>query len=248
MRVRLLRLRFYPRLQYSSYIIGARLEGSTDNGVTFRVIGDIGKPHEGWNSIDVYESEVKNWFTHFRYAEISSPNYYCELAEIEIMGVLASASDSCAINVTANALAKSVSVGTVSYNGLQNTPLIRSVTPNNGTSLGGTRVTLHGLNLSPTIPLSTPSVYFSGVSCFIVYFNDSTIICDTERRNPSQIENSQINVLVPGRGAALVDDDAEYLYIDKWSALTSWLNQEPPLEGDLVWIPDGQVLLLDVNI
>ncbi len=44
-----------------------------------------------------------------------------------------------------------------------------------------------------------------------------------------------------GTGLALVDDSAKYLYIDKWSALTSWKNQEPPVDGDVVWIPDGQV-------
>ena len=43
-----------------------------------------------------------------------------------------------------------------------------------------------------------------------------------------------------------IDDNALFLYIDKWSALTSWLNQEPPIAGDLVYIPDGQVILLDV--
>jgi hypothetical protein len=55
-----------------------------------------------------------------------------------------------------------------------------------------------------------------------------------------------IEVNVPGKGTALVDDGAEFLYIDRWSELTSWLNQEPPVEGDIVWIPDGQVILLDV--
>ena len=32
-----------------------------------------------------------------------------------------------------------------------------------------------------------------------------------------------------------------------WSALTTWLNQEPPITGDFVMIPDGQTVLLDVS-
>ena len=32
-----------------------------------------------------------------------------------------------------------------------------------------------------------------------------------------------------------------------WSALTTWLNQEPPIAGDFVMIPDGQTVLLDVS-
>ena len=56
---------------------------------------------------------------------------------------------------------------------------------------------------------------------------------------------SSIYVFIPGRGQALVDQSISFLYIDKWSVVTSWKNQEIPVDGDIVWVPDGQVILLD---
>jgi hypothetical protein len=61
------------------------------------------------------------------------------------------------------------------------------------------------------------------------------------------IESMKITVDIPGLGFALVSDDAKFLYIDRWSALTTWRHQEPPVEGDFVVIPDGQVVLMDVK-
>eukprot|EP00595_Chromulina_sp_UTEXLB2642_P001523 CAMPEP_0196766926 /NCGR_PEP_ID=MMETSP1095-20130614/32902_1 /TAXON_ID=96789 ORGANISM="Chromulina nebulosa, Strain UTEXLB2642" /NCGR_SAMPLE_ID=MMETSP1095 /ASSEMBLY_ACC=CAM_ASM_000446 /LENGTH=2258 /DNA_ID=CAMNT_0042131985 /DNA_START=2674 /DNA_END=9450 /DNA_ORIENTATION=- len=35
--------------------------------------------------------------------------------------------------------------------------------------------------------------------------------------------------------------------MDKWSELTTWKNQNLPVDGDFVWIPDGQSIVLDVD-
>jgi hypothetical protein len=34
-------------------------------------------------------------------------------------------------------------------------------------------------------------------------------------------------------------------YLDKWSSLTTWADQEPPVDGDTVIIPFGQSVVLD---
>ncbi len=36
-------------------------------------------------------------------------------------------------------------------------------------------------------------------------------------------------------------------YLDRWSDLRTWLHNEPPVEDDLVVIPDGQTVVLDVS-
>jgi len=90
-------------------------------------------------------------------------------------------------------------------------------------------------------------ITLSGVPCAVYWLNATQVQCITGPRPPEYVTVSVVKVLVEGYGWALIDDDAEFLYVDKWSALTSWLNQEPPLEGDLVYIPDGQVILLDIN-
>ena len=78
-------------------------------------------------------------------------------------------------------------------------------------------------------------------------WNRIIINCVTGPRDPENVLPASIDVLVPGRGHSISADSAKYLYIDRWSALTSWKNQEPPIEGDLVWVPEGQVIMLDVN-
>ena len=40
---------------------------------------------------------------------------------------------------------------------------------------------------------------------------------------------------------------AEFRYIDKWSSSFTWGGESPPVAGDLVQIPSGQIILLDVN-
>ena len=139
-------------------------------------------------------------------------------------------------------------MGFVSYNSLQSfTPYVQSVYPNNGSALGGNTVTLYGMNFDSFLSSDRISVSFSGVTCTVISSTASTIRCITGPRRPEDIETSSISVNVPGRGLALIATSAQYLYIDKWSALTTWLNQEPPVDGDVVWVPDGQVILLDVK-
>jgi len=72
------------------------------------------------------------------------------------------------------------------------------------------------------------------------------ITCTTGIRSPDNVLPTTLNVHVPGHGDSISADSSVYLYIDRWSALTSWKNQEPPVEGDLVWVPQGQVIMLDV--
>lgn len=45
----------------------------------------------------------------------------------------------------------------------------------------------------------------------------------------------------------VIGDDVLYTYLDKWSELTTWKYQEPPVDGDFVVIPSGQSILLDVD-
>jgi hypothetical protein len=79
-------------------------------------------------------------------------------------------------------------------------------------------------------------VTFSGVACAVIFSNATMILCITRRCGDQQ--RGRVRA---GQGSV------SYLYIDRWSALTSWFNQEPPVDGDFVWVPDGQVILLDVN-
>ena len=55
-----------------------------------------------------------------------------------------------------------------------------------------------------------------------------------------------IDVRIDGQRAIVVNT-VEFLYIDKWSEMSTWGGMSPPVEGDLVNIPKGQNILLDVS-
>jgi hypothetical protein len=38
-----------------------------------------------------------------------------------------------------------------------------------------------------------------------------------------------------------------YTYIDRWSSPTTWGGESPPREGDSVFIPPGQNILMDMS-
>ena len=53
-------------------------------------------------------------------------------------------------------------------------------------------------------------------------------------------------MLVDGR-RAVNPLNLSFAYVDNWSAMTTWGGASPPVEGDLVYIPKGQSILLDVS-
>jgi hypothetical protein len=250
MRVQPYRLRFYPRLQYAPYVRNVAFEGSADGGLTWVNLGSQYRATEGWNFITA-SNHTHGWYTHLRYrATDKAWRSYCMIAEIQFTGSLGYSNSTCPVHVYSADKTQHSFPGYFNYTSLSHTPLLLGISPNNGTAIGGTEVTLTGSLFGPLPVLygsAIPTVTFSGMSCKVISYDSTSITCITSPRPPSAIQGMSIQVFIPGRGNALVGDDAEFLYIDRWSALTSWLNQEPPVKGDIVWIPQGQVILLDVK-
>ena len=244
------RMRFYPELRRSAYFDKVSFEGSVD-GVTYSSLGQTSSIHEGWNFINATTTADPQWYRYLRLRiDDTSKTSRCALAELDFLGIVAATSDTCPIVVSSNLTNSDILVGSVQYESLVTfTPVVTDISPNNGTAIGGTLVTITGDNLLPLDSVFGDGiqVLFSGVSCAVVRSNLTTIQCITGHRSPYNIEVSNITVWIPGRGYAAVNKSSSFLYIDKWSALTSWKYQEPPVEGDIVWIPDGQVILLDTN-
>lgn len=242
------RMRFYPRLRFSTYVGTYTFQGSVD-GTSYTTLATSKGAHEGWNFLNAPTNMQHNWYQYFRYRNSDSSLARCLLAEVDFLGVVAATAPTCTISVTSASNAITTNVGTVEYKGITEfAPYVQSLSPPNGTALGGQLVTITGTHFSTASPSTEELVVeFSGVPCSVLSRTDTEITCITGRRLPEDIRTSSVTVRVPGRGLAVVSDDVTYLYIDNWSALTSWRNQDPPVEGDFVWIPDGQVLLLDVK-
>ena len=273
------RLRFYPTLQTAADFGSMTYEGSKDGGSSYEELGSLSSAQEGWNFFTASEVKQKEWFTHFRLRNSdASVNSKCNIAEIRFLGTQAATSDTCDVTVmsmTAKASFVPTVIGTVSYVAEALTPLITAITPDNGTALGDTLVTLSGMNLlGSSEPSTAPYVYLRGVLCTVNSFSDTTIECVTGERDFNAMadlaveedehsghrllssdsahffvhdDTVAVQVFVVGVGEAVVDDNVQFMYIDKWSALTTWRDQEPPIDGDMVWIPKGQVILLDMS-
>eukprot|EP00607_Mallomonas_marina_P005433 CAMPEP_0182439766 /NCGR_PEP_ID=MMETSP1167-20130531/86632_1 /TAXON_ID=2988 /ORGANISM="Mallomonas Sp, Strain CCMP3275" /LENGTH=3836 /DNA_ID=CAMNT_0024633535 /DNA_START=462 /DNA_END=11972 /DNA_ORIENTATION=- len=242
------RMRFYPRIQYSSLINGISFEGSVDGGETFEILGSASTAHEGWNFIEVTGNASTEWYNAFRLRN-TNPTYsrygYCLLAEVQFLGVTALNTSEC--NVIGELDRQTASLGQVIFDTVSYTPVVTSLNPTNGTALGGTLLTIEGMNFNSLEGFFAPSVSISGVTCAIKSWSANQITCITGPRHPNQILPTSLHVDVIGRGHAISSDDAKFLYIDRWSDVSSWKNEEPPVEGDLVWVPEGQVIMLDVN-
>jgi hypothetical protein len=90
------------------------------------------------------------------------------------------------------------------------------------------------------------SVFLNGYPCNIISVSDTAAQCITTER--FEIYGSSTSVWLSGRGNAIViggNDVTTYKYIDKWSDVYSWLDSEPPIDGDSVIVPEGQSILLD---
>ena len=124
---------------------------------------------------------------------------------------------------------------------LSTTPLVSSITPNNGTSLGGTVVTIGGAGF-----MSGATVALSGYPCVVssVSTDGSSITCTTTARSFIGPSPTGVQILVhagPNGNALLVANLQlntsplvslpilpSYRYIDRWSALNTWTDNIPP--------------------
>eukprot|EP00438_Fugacium_kawagutii_P001911 Skav218218 [mRNA] locus=scaffold1375:86487:92544:- [translate_table: standard] len=125
------------------------------------------------------------------------------------------------------------------------TPRVTSLSPDRGTARGDTLVTLYGEGVGT----GNAEIFFNGYPCIPQEANSTALSCMTTERNAG-INAPSTTVMLQGRGYAIISERAEdtvFRYVDKWSNIYSWLESEPPVDGDSVVVPEGQAIMLDVN-
>ncbi len=248
-------VRAYPNFQKSSALAGGMFQGSTD-GSTYVTLATItGRVQEGWTTVDVTNAAE---FRYLRFVGASAG--LCEVNEVQFVGYTFPAwlDGACPVNVTVGPLSGSQTLATATapsvvlaspfqYN-VAETVQVTGVSPSEGSSLGGTLLTITGAGFGSVV--DDVAVVVNGVPCDVQSVADAEVTCVTGARPPPpDISRLSFSLSVTGAGAALRQASSTPLfrYLDRWSALTTWLNQEPPVEGDFVVIPDGQTVLLDVS-
>jgi hypothetical protein len=133
------------------------------------------------------------------------------------------------------------------------TPFVSSIEPWNGTARGGTEVTLTGTKFGdPWTPLNMyndtgpVTVTLNSYDCKVISVTSTVIKCITSPRN-NGIKRPSLRIDFVGRGFALTKSGLYFRYLDPWSDEATWADNEPPIDGDTVIVPDGQAIMLDEN-
>ena len=138
---------------------------------------------------------------------------------------------------------------------LERTPIASALTPQRGTARGDTLVTVLGQGLEPLdasgAPVSVTStnaqIMLNTYPCVPVESNATALSCRTSERN-NGIQPPSTVLWLAGRGYAIISERSEdtiFRYVDRWSNVFSWLESEPPVDGDSVIVPEGQAIMLD---
>ena len=126
------------------------------------------------------------------------------------------------------------------------TAKVTKITPDSGTTAGGTQIVIEGENFFAA--QQDTKVTIDGIDCPISAIDVSgsphTITCTTGAR-PVFTPSSFVVDLTAGGHAAT--QGLIYTYIDRWSSPTTWGGESPPREGDSVFIPPGQNILMDMS-
>ena len=90
----------------------------------------------------------------------------------------------------------------------------------------------------------TPVIKIDGVSCTGATSNATSITCTVGAR-PTPYNSANTFTVTVGSSNAILKDT--FLYVLKWSNATTWGVDSFPIDNDLVFVPVGTSLLVDVN-
>ena len=240
---------------------GGTIEGSNSLEGTWTTLATITDPHQGWNWLDI---KSKRAFQYLRYS--GSDTSFCHVSEMEWIGVVVQSSGTCKPTVSTHNNLPHPSLGaevvtqphTFESNGptfvytKAQTPVVQSVEPRFGSSLGGTTVTIKGSRF-PTVA-SNAEVEVNGLPCTITAVIETEIKCVTSKRSGFVAPSVSVRHVTPtsngmgGSGSSVLGTSIRlFRFLDRWSEVNTWLNDEPPGDGDSVVIPADQTLLMDVD-
>ena len=242
--IRAEKIRLFPRPNSDeTRLVGGLLQGSNDDQTYTTLVTISENVIENWN---VYKPERNGGKWDFRYLKFSGGVRDCSIAEIEVTGY--KFADVPNINLTGHTCDASLSVAgadtaadltqKVTYKESL-TPKITGISPEMGTTAGGTTLTISGENFK-----SDSKVTIDGIDCVVSSATDKSIECVTGSR--PEFTDSTLEVYSATAGYAATNG-IKYLYIDRWSSPNTWGGEAPPREGDSVHVPKGQILLVDVS-
>jgi hypothetical protein len=238
--VQLTRIRYFPNPYWNiayQYIKGALIQVSNDN-TTWTTIATVDQTvHAGWNSFMISDTNI------YRYVRFSHTNQSkCNIAELELSGIIMSTvTVSSTVSFPSDVkfddgLTQQTFTGVLEYRE-DNTPIVTSVSPDKGDVFGGYDISLTGVYFN----VGTPVVKVDNIDCAVKTSTATQIVCTVGSRLQLPKENS-FSVSIGGIPAIL---RAKFRYVMRWSDPRTWGTDLPPINDDLVYVPQGMHLLVD---
>lgn len=267
------RIRFLPQTDRYNSVRNSVFQASNDKTTWTTLFTAPGEAAitDGWNVFDIaagHSIASLARYRYFRWAADQRQRWWeCQGMELQFIGRIVAAETSGIDAAGAPALPCPVETvvwtpalsGTISAESsaivaaplplnitLADTPTVTGITPDIGSALGGLTVTVRGSGFGPGVE----SIRLNGIPCAVVpnsVSQDGTSVqCVTGKRTAFYAPS--IKLMITGRGRALVNQTvAAFRYLDRWSVRSTWMNDEPPSDGDTVLVPMGQAILVDVS-
>ena len=128
------------------------------------------------------------------------------------------------------------------YDSVEATPVVNSISPNRGQVVGGTEITISGSGFEGHV-----TVMIGENVCEVTSVSFDEIICITSRAEKSQVLPVSVTVEKFGKQQEYI----EFWYVNQWSSPRTWGCDKKegcvnmPTDGDITEIPEGIDLLLD---
>ena len=219
-----------------TWFVGASIQGasSAPSTITLNDGGPNGAVGVNARRIRLYMADPVRW------TNLSLPMF----------GVRELVATSCALPMKTIDLSSQVA-----YNGAL-TPTVTSVSPERGSTAGGTTVTLTVTGLPDGTGVADVTVSIVGQPCSITSVTSTQLVCVTSSYGVTSVSkpgNGPVSLTLPAVGTAAATEGAVYEYVDLWSSCTTWGGAPctiPGLDttGESVWIQPGQRIMLDCDV
>ena len=249
----LYRIEVFPVSGQQHLLNGAIWEVSND-ALSWTTVGAIRSGLLAWNVLEL------NAYTNARFIRLTAASTVkaFSINEIRVLGTLGAptGSEICPLVVAITAVGSSTMstctekpvqcqqlVDNIRYSDIK-TAIVNKISPPYGATTGGTLVTMTGSNF----PSATPQlmqITVDGVPCTTNFVSALSITCLTGPKiNP--LARSETKILIEGSGYAVIDAHP-FFYGDPWSQAATWGGNAMPAAGDVVVIPSGTVVVLDIS-
>ncbi|TNV88211.1 hypothetical protein FGO68_gene8985 [Halteria grandinella] len=235
---------FMSRFTKVDFVGKLRFEGAQSSAGPWETIFTVGQEiHEGWNYHN-YDSGKELKYRYYRFFGTGTGS--CIVGEVSLRGyeVIDDTNEdyTCSAKLILNGISVADISGSITYKSSL-TPLLEQINPRFGSVVGGEEVTFTGSNFPPEAGIYT--ILIDGRNCAVQSVTATEIRCTTSKRS-GLYPNPTLSIYAEGFGY-VATQGLLFRYVNYWSQDVTWGGEFAPTTGDMVYVPKGLHLLVDVD-